>query len=104
MTPNEYRKSARAKQTVKSYANKDIDSNPQVWRPNPEPKPTKHLMLCIGQETNTGQLLGRKLCSPLYHQYNLSLYSNMETSIYILTFISVENQKSLTKRLVGLGV
>ena len=29
---------------------------------------TKENIMCVGRESNPGQLLGRQLCSPLYHQ------------------------------------
>ena len=32
--------------------------------------------LCIGRESNPGQLLGRQLCSPLYHQCTTCLNHN----------------------------
>ena len=31
-------------------------------------EPRKRLASCVGRESNPGQLLGRQLCSPLYHQ------------------------------------
>ena len=54
-------------------------------------------MLCIGRESNPGEL-------PLYHQCYVQVISKMETSTHILTVIFVESDHSLTKRIVGLGV
>ena len=81
-----------------------IDSNVIDLKLHPAPKTSEYVMLCIGRESNPGQLLGRQLCSPLYHQCYVKLASNMETSIHILTVIFVESENYLTKRIVGVSV
>ena len=42
-------------------------SRAQFWMPAEEK------LVCVGRESNPGQLLGRQLCSPLYHQREESL-------------------------------
>ena len=37
--------------------------------PSEPPGNPKRSARCVGQESNPGQLLGRQLCSPLYHQH-----------------------------------
>ena len=89
---------------ILTATNNDNDSNVIHLKWHPAPKTNEFLLLCIGRESNPGQLLGRQLCSPLYHQCNVQVISNMETSTHILTVIFVESDHSLTKRIVGLGV
>ena len=51
--------------------------------PDPEraAKSSKTESYCVGRESNPGQLLGRQLCSPLYHQRPLaSLAPDARTS------------------------
>lgn len=84
--------------------NNDNDSNVIHLKWHPAPKTNEVLMICIGRESNPGQLLGRQLCSPLYHQCYVQLISHMETSTHILTVIFVESDNSFTKQIVGLSV
>ena len=37
--------------------------------------------ICVGRESNPGQLLGRQLCSPLYHQrFHIKFMKNEDTN------------------------
>ena len=38
---------------------------------------------CVGRESNPGQLLGRQLCSPLYHQRLLNQNKGLRVYIYM---------------------
>ena len=74
---------------------KDNDSNVIHLKWHPAPKINEFLRLCIGRESNPGQLLVRKLCSPLYHQCYVQLSSNFETSTHNLSVILAESDNWL---------
>ena len=56
-------------------------------------KITKQKWKCVGRESNPGQLLGRQLCSPLYHRRHATR-TKISTGILLAELCSVSLQCS----------
>ena len=68
-------------------------------------QPYQEMAYCVGRESNPGQLLGRQLCSPLYHQ-RMCCISVSETlgNCNVMHGISIFNGTMQTKKTDSLAL
>lgn len=59
---------------------------------------------CIGQESNAGQLLGRQLCSPLYHQCHARQFNSAEQKFKYVLFSSADHRQEPKRSSVMVSV